>query len=303
MDTQYDIVAFGGCYLDINSAGLPFGEKGVPIEKELRASDYACLPGGSGMNFVRALTRAGRQAIFTGVRGDDAIGDVVERLCDAEQLPICLVKAQGYDTNIGINMVGEAGHHAICSLGNANQALNQAMLLPVLERYLPSAKFLYMGTLHKLDGLAPDFGTIVNYARKQQVKIVVDHGRLSPRVKTEKLAIVKKIVLDADYYLPSRLEFLETWSVSDIATGLKLLAQQAPHLTVIVKDGDRGAHYLEGDQVMTIRPPKIEHAQNATGAGDTFNAGFLNAVLGGKTLDDAISDACVLAADHVSTVL
>ncbi len=300
MKNHYYVIVFGGCYLDINAAHLPFGSEGVSVEKEIRGTEYECLPGGSGVNFLRALQRLKRRGLFIGMRGDDPVGVLVEQLCAKEGLAVHLIAAPGKRTNLGLNMIGSDGSHIIYSIGSANQALTERVLTPEITPYLDARTFLYMGTLYKLDGLAADFQTLIETAHTKGAQVVVDHGRITPGVSEERFEKVRQAVLTADYYLPSRVEFLETWRVGSIGDGLALLAQKAPHLVVVVKDGARGAHYFEAGRTVTIAAPVVSSAHNLTGAGDTFNAGFLDAIIAGEPPHAAIDAACVVAANHVA---
>ncbi len=300
MKKQYDIIAFGGFYLDINASDLPFGDEGVPIEKEIRGTSYGCLPGGSGINFIRALSRLHTSGLFIGMRGDDPVGTLAEELCAQEGLAVQLTVVPGRRTNIGLNMIGKTGGHTVYSLGNANQALDAQTLIPALVPYLSAQTFLYMGTLYKLDNLAQDFSLLIESARARGAKVVIDHGRITPGVQQGRFEEVRQAVLSADYYLPSRVEFLETWGVPSIEAGLLLLARQSPKLVVVIKDGVRGAHCLKEGTIHTISPPAIATPSNLTGAGDTFNAGFLAGIQSGLTLHDAITQGHRLAAKHIS---
>ena len=298
---KFDIVSFGGCYLDINASRLAFDSSGIPTETELRGASYDCLPGGSGLNFARTLKGLDRRCLFIGMRGDDNIGNLVEMLCDREGLDTVLMTAEGKYTNVSVGLVGKEDSHVVFSVGNANQALDAELLLPRLDKYLGTETYLYMGTLYKLDSLADDFPAIISLGREKGLKIVVDHGRFSPSISEERIAQVRSAVLLADYYLPSRAEFLKTWEVESIEQGLKLLERKAKDLVVVVKDGSRGAHYLENGRMRTIAPPEIRGAHTITGAGDAFNAGFLDALWGGETLPAAITRACTVAASHVGS--
>jgi 2-dehydro-3-deoxygluconokinase len=296
---KYDVVAFGGCYLDINSSNLPFNGGGIPVEKEIRGNQYQCIPGGSAINFLRTLKRLERSGLFLGMKGEDTIGDLTERLIAKEGLSGRLIPAKGRRTNIGLNMVGENGDHVVFSIGNANQALEAALIIPELEEVLPRAAFLYMGTLFKLDGLSRNFLDIISLARNNGTKVVIDHGRITPGVPTERFAEVRAAVLAADYYLPSRVEFLETWGTDTISDGLKLVRSKAPSLVTVVKDGANGAHYLDGDNTRTIPAFQITSADNVTGAGDTFNAGFIASLLADPDLSAAVRNGCEAAAWHI----
>ena len=296
---KFDIVSFGGCYLDINASRLAFDSSGIPTETELRGASYDCLPGGSGINFARTLKGLNRSCLFMGMRGDDTIGALVEALCAREGLRTVLMTVKGSYTNIGLNMVGEDDGHVVFSIGSANQALDAGHLMPQLADHLNDETYLYMGTLYKLDRLATDFSAVIELGREKGSTIVVDHGRVSPTTSEERTMQIRSAVLLADYYLPSRAEFLKTWEVESIEQGLKLLERKAKDLVVVVKDGSRGAHYLENGRMRTIAPPEIRGAHTITGAGDAFNAGFLDALWDGESLPAAITRACEVAANHV----
>lgn len=301
MNTKsYDVIAFGGLYLDINTSGLPFDHSGIPVETEIRGSKYVAQPGGSGVNFVRRLQRFGLEGLFIGMKGGDATGALVGQLLADERIAACLISDEGAQTNVGLNMVSNDGDHVVFSVGSANQALTAQLLLPELAKELTSETFLYFGTLYKLDGLSAHFMDIVALAKKQQATMVVDHGRITPGVPAERYEQVREVVLAADYYLPSKAEFLETWGVSSIEAGLRMLQERAPQLITVVKDGSRGAHYLEDGMVKTVPAVKGIQAGNVTGAGDTFNTGFIAALKQGQTVSLAVTHGCEVAAAHIA---
>jgi sugar/nucleoside kinase (ribokinase family) len=111
---------------------------------------------------------------------------------------------------------------------------------------------------------------------------------------------VREAVLRADYYLPSRAEFLQTWGVSDAEEGLRKLAKEATTLCVILKDGAQGAHYVDKGKLITVPAQRVNSANNASGAGDSFNAGFLSGLLSGEDLRGAVEGGCKVAAEHIS---
>ena len=211
-----------------------------------------------------------------------------------------LQAAPGKHTNVGIGAVGKDGSHVVFSLGDANQELTLKTLLPRLEKYLPTVRYLYMGTLYKLDRLAAHFCDIIALAHENGVQVVVDHGRITPSAPEERFVQVREAVLRADYYLPSRAEFLQTWGVSDAEEGLRKLAKEATTLCVILKDGAQGAHYVDKGKLITVPAQRVNSANNASGAGDSFNAGFLSGLLSGEDLRGAVEGGCKVAAEHIS---
>jgi sugar/nucleoside kinase (ribokinase family) len=65
--------------------------------------------------------------------------------------------------------------------------------------------------------------------------------------------------------------------------------------TVVVKRGPRGAWLLGGGRTLEAEAPQVE-VVDATGAGDSFDAGFLAGRLGGMALADALALGCACGA-------
>jgi sugar/nucleoside kinase (ribokinase family) len=221
-------------------------------------------------------------------------------MLDDEDLDAQLIVAPGRRTNISMNLVSTEGSHVTVGAGNANQALTAEALMPTLDQVLPSTKYLYMGTCYKLDGLLARLPDIAALGRSYGAKIVVDHGRYTDKTTADTRQQVQKLVLGADLYLPSRQEFLLTWEISTVEEGLRLLRQRAPALTVALKDGKAGAHYLKDEDVINVPGVDVPRAYNLTGAGDTFNAGLLSALVSGADIEEAIRKGCLVAADHIT---
>jgi len=66
-------------------------------------------------------------------------------------------------------------------------------------------------------------------------------------------------------------------------------------LQTVLKDGDRAVLVQTGSDVQRFDLQKIENPRDTTGAGDSFNAGFLAARLGGDTLSHAVRNGHRLA--------
>jgi sugar/nucleoside kinase (ribokinase family) len=65
--------------------------------------------------------------------------------------------------------------------------------------------------------------------------------------------------------------------------------------TVVVKRGPRGAWLLEGGRTLEAEAPAVE-VVDATGAGDSFDAGFIAGLLAGRDLQQCLRLACVCGA-------
>jgi 2-dehydro-3-deoxygluconokinase len=102
------------------------------------------------------------------------------------------------------------------------------------------------------------------------------------------------------YYFPSHEEFCRLWDVKTIEEGLRLVNKQASGLVTVVKDGDNGAYYFESGQMRHVDAIKVAKVINVTGAGDSFNAGVMAAIVRGESLTGAIGYGCKIAAEKIS---
>jgi sugar/nucleoside kinase (ribokinase family) len=102
-----------------------------------------------------------------------------------------------------------------------------------------------------------------------------------------------------DVFLPNAMEATRLAHTSDIAGAVRSLAERAG--LVVVKNGDHGAIACRGDEYLTS-PAVPADTVDTTGAGDSFDAGFLAAWLGGEPLERAlaIANACGALSTRVS---
>jgi sugar/nucleoside kinase (ribokinase family) len=101
---------------------------------------------------------------------------------------------------------------------------------------------------------------------------------------------VRQVAMTADLLLPNRLEaaLLTSLADADAATSLRALAALRPGRTTVVKDGADGAWGADDRGVVHVPAPAVA-AVDPTGAGDVFDAGFLDAWWGSAALADCLA--------------
>ncbi len=279
---------------------MPFPDSGFPAEIEIAGEDYEEVPGGSAVNFCRMLGNLGLSTAFIGMVGEDNIGEVVQKLMVADGIQPELIRRPDVRTMIGFNATNPNGAHIMGIAGTANAALSPEFVLPKLDELLDDARMLYLGGCFKLKSFVEAFDDIARLTNQHSVGLVVDHGRIPGDVDDEIIDAVKKLVAGSTYYFPSNDEFCNLWHVANIDDGLHLLHEQAPQLTTVVKDGKNGAFFLSNDSVQHAEAEKVDNVVNATGAGDSFNAGVMAALLRQFTLEEAVAYGCRVAAAKIS---
>lgn len=296
----FDVVAVGSCYVDMNASDYPIGQAGIANETELVGGEYETVSGGSAVNFCRLVGALGLQSAFIGVVGKDSMGDMLEGLLVTEGVRPKLVRKSEVQTNVSFNMTSPSGGHIMCVAGTANASLSPDDVLPVLRDTASNAGAIYLGGCFKLKSFVGSFLAITEIAQENNAALFVDHGRIPRDIAPQMIAGVQELVLGADYYLTSRGEFIQLWGVSEIEEGMRLLHGKAPKLTVVVKDGANGAYYSEQGEARHVATSKVDTVLNLTGAGDSFNAGFMAAISAAHPLPAAVAYGCTVAAAKIS---
>lgn len=296
----FDVVAIGSCYVDINTFDYPFGQSGIANETELIGGKYEAVPGGSAVNFCRLLGTLGMRTAFIGAAGTDGMGDMLETLLLQDGVEPKLVRKSNAQTNIGFNMTSSEGGHIMCVAGTANATLSPDDVLPVLQETAGMSDAIYLGGSFKLTSFYNSFASVIKIAKDKNSSLFVDHGRVPNDATSQMRDSVRELVIGADFYLASREEFMQLWDVGEIDEGIRLLHDNAPKLTVIVKDGANGAYYSEQGKKQHVIARSVDNISNLTGAGDSFNAGFMAALSADYMLPEAVKYGCAVAAAKIS---
>ena len=101
-----------------------------------------------------------------------------------------------------------------------------------------------------------------------------------------------------DIFLPNETEARRLTGISSTRNAAVEPVQLAG--AVVVKMGARGALVVSKSGI--IRVPAVRRAVDATGAGDSFNAGFLANFLRGQSLQDCAMAGAVAGARSVAHI-
>jgi sugar/nucleoside kinase (ribokinase family) len=92
-----------------------------------------------------------------------------------------------------------------------------------------------------------------------------------------------------DIFFPNQNEVQLITGVPDAAAAMDVLARRVP--TLAIKLGAQGGMARQGDETITM-PALAVDVVDTTGAGDSFNAGFLFGYLNNYTLQSSLALAC-----------
>jgi sugar/nucleoside kinase (ribokinase family) len=276
---RYDVAVVGEIYEDHVFTGFHAWPK--PGE-EVFTSEYIREVGGGGAITACSLAKLGRKVCLVGTVGAEDRPWIDRRLSNFGVLIDGLVSGSGrsgvtvslsviedrsFFTYIGENSRLEAqlARDQVVEMLLASRHVHLAMPItaPVAQQLVPR--------LHAADcTISLDVGHHAEWLR--------DDANHSTRAKV-------------DYFLPNQREAELLSGNSDIASYLDLTRRLGWH-TAVVKLGRHGAAMRQEEHTWTVESPDVK-VIDTTGAGDAFDAGFIDALLDRVTAEECLRRACV----------
>lgn len=282
MARPFDLVVIGDINADLILSGdvTPvFGQ----VEKLL--DDASLLIGGSATIFACGAARLGLAVAFVGKVGDDIFGRfMVEAL-----------QARGIDTSaVVVDPVVKTGLTVILSRGQDRAMLTHAGTIGALRadeidpHLFDLARHVHLGSYYLLDGLRPAVPRLFAEARRRGLTVSLDTN-YDPAERWD--GGIAETLRHVDIFLPNETELARIMGVGDWRDALSQAAQTIP--TVAVKLGADGAAVQQGS--LHLHQPVLPvTVVDTTGAGDSFDAGFVYGHLAGWPLQRtlALAMAC-----------
>jgi sugar/nucleoside kinase (ribokinase family) len=255
----------------------------------------AFIPGGGAVNVASTLAQLGHEvALFTKV-GDDANGrEVVSALSAVGVDTSCVRVSAGDSTPFTFVGVHEDGERTFIHTPGANRTFGVG---DIEKETLLDCNYLVYMDLWVQPMLDGDAGAqILREARGRGVVTLLDEcWGLGPD-----RAVLEQMVSHADYVLPSLDE------VGTLYPGLSKSAV-ADHLlglgagTVVLKMGTEGCFVRTADAAEQV-PVVPAEAVDTTGAGDSFNAGFIAGLVRGLPPVDAAKLGVQVASRRIGVI-
>lgn len=267
-----DIIAAG----DLN-ADLILTDVGRPVAGEERLAGQGRLSvGGSAGIFATNAARLGLRIAMAAVVGADAVGDwLLEELRRAGVETAAVRRDPRRATGISVALQAPRSHDkALLTYPGALAETSAAQVLPLLKR----ARHLHVASYFLLSRLQASAPTLLRRARRLGLSTSLDPN---PDPTRRYRAGIHAALAETDYFLPNRRE----------AAGIGAHRAGA----TIVKDGGRGAEFRQGRLRLRV-PAAPARVVETTGAGDSFDAGFIAALLRGLPMRAALEFAARCAA-------
>ena len=248
-------------------------------EQLLSAADLVL--GGSAAITAAGCARLGLRTALLARVGDDVFGAFTrERLRERDVALLAPVGA----VPTGLSVILSAPEdRAILTLPGAIPTLRPE---DVTDELLGTTRHVHVSSLYLQPALAGGLAGVFARARAAGVTTSLDTN-WDP---SGRWASIAEILAVTDVFLPNAAELLAVTAESDVDTAAATLVRAGT--AVVLKDGARGARawWPGGECAAPSRPVDVV---DTTGAGDSFNAGFLAARLSGLAMADAVAWAAV----------
>jgi sugar/nucleoside kinase (ribokinase family) len=257
------------------------------LGKEVLAGDIVLTLGSASAICAAGLARLGNTVSFVAKIGADSWGDFCLRcLLDAGVDTASVICDPKVKTGLTVSLTCRRDRALITHLG-ATAALTAGDIHAAM---LEGCDHLHVSSYFLQVGLRQGCRELLRRAHDRGMTTSLDPG-FDPSERWG--ADIHETLTEVDVFLPNEVELSAIGGDSDVATALHHL-QNGCTLTV-AKLGPKGCAALADGHFVEI-PAYAVTPVDTTGAGDTFNAGFLHCWLRGQPLEKAMRFAAVCGA-------
>lgn len=275
------ILVVGELNVDIIVIGLP---RFPMLGQEVLVRDIDLVLGSSSAICAAGLARLGASVDMVGKVGDDFYGNlVIERLRERGVGTAYIVQDRALRTGITISLAFTFDRALITYTG----CIAALRLEDVPLHILPQYAHLHVGSYFLQRDLRPGLLALFREAHRAGLTTSLDTG-CDPEGQWDG-GQLWALLEETDIFLPNEQEARAIARTSSTETALRGLAQRAG--LVVIKRGRKGALSLQEGHIIESPGFSIQSV-DTTGAGDSFDAGFLFAhLIQGRPLAQALSFA------------
>ncbi len=250
------------------------------VERYVDAIDLVI--GSSAAIFACGAARLGLRVGFVGVVGADALGSFMLEAMAARGIDVsgCLVNA-GVPTGASVILSSPADRAILTARGTV--PLLRAEDVPAVM--VAGARHLHVGSWFLLDALRPGLPALFRAARAGGATTSLDCN-WDPAGTWD--GGLRALLAETDVFLPNEAEATRIAGMGDPDAAARRLVALGPR-AVAVKRGAAGAFAVDREGHRADAGPIQVEVADTTGAGDSFDAGFLAGWLGGGSVAEALA--------------
>ena len=247
--------------------------------KEVLADDFVMTLGSSSMICAMGLARLGNPVAFVGWAGMDSWGDYcVAALQNAGIDTTGILRDEALRTGVTTSL-STAQDRALVTFAGATATLSAG---DISDERLQAFDHLHISSYYLQSALRPDCRALFARARRHGLTTSLDPGFDPDERWGDELF---EMLDEVDLFLPNDVELLGITGKTSLMDGLHRLADRRAR--TVVKRGSQGSATFDGENLLA-GPAYPMTSVESTGAGDSFNAGFIHAWLRQQSLIDCL---------------
>jgi sugar/nucleoside kinase (ribokinase family) len=276
-----EVLVIGECNPDLVLTGSDVAPVFGQVERLVEGMRLTI--GSSGAIFACGAARLGLRTAFAGLVGDDLFGRfMLTELREAGVDVGAAVVDPAVATGLTVVLNRGTDRAILTYLG----AVAEMTAGHVDERLLGSARHVHVTSYFMQRTLQPELPALLARAKAAGATVSLDTNWDPAEAWNSGVHSVIPLV---DVLLPNEAEVCALAGIDGVGRAARALAARGP--VVAVKRGAMGGLLVAGDDVLTAPALAVEPV-DTTGAGDSFDAGFLRGYLRGASLDEALRLAC-----------
>lgn len=264
---------------ELNADAVFVGLNSFPrLGHEVLAEHFSLELGSSSAICAAGLARLGNEVAFVGKVGTDLVGrfclDQLRRL-RIDSSPVII--DSGLKTGITVSM-STTDRALLTYPGTISELCGDDIPLDLVAGF----SHLHVSSYFLQRALQPGLPRLFADARRLGLTISLDPG---DDPAGEWRVNIGELLENVDLFLPNEAELAALSGSDCVEAGLRSLDNG--HTLTVAKLGREGCVTLCGDSLLAV-PAIAVRPMDTTGAGDSFNAGFLHARLHGMGLEDCL---------------
>jgi sugar/nucleoside kinase (ribokinase family) len=257
------------------------------LGQETLVEDVTLTLGSSSAICAAGLAKLGNFVAFTGKLGVDSWGDLcVESLARLGVDTSRVMRDAALKTGLTVSITSPRDRAMVTYLG----AMATMRMAEISAAGLDGFDHLHVSSVFLQRALRPDLPRLLALAHEGGLTTSLDPG-FDPEERWGQDVI--EMLSQVDVFLPNEVELNGLTGLSDLEQSLRVF-ENGRTLTVAKLGGD-GCAVLAGGKLIRVAAFPVQPV-DTTGAGDSFNAGFLHAWRRNAALEDALRFAAACGA-------
>ena len=249
------------------------------LGKEILVEDCTLTMGSASAICAMALAKLGNQVGFVAKVGPDPYGDFCVGILQRAGIDVTgVVRDPAVKTGITVSVSSSKDRALITYLG-AMGVYDGANVTPA---HFAGYDHVHMSSYFLQEGLRPHVAELLSTASEQGLTTSLDPG-FDPTERWQ--GGLRETLLQADVFFPNEVELRGLGGDGDPAQAVERLANG--RTLIVAKLGAEGCVTVADGRVLRQGPFPVQPV-DTTGAGDTFNAGFLHSWLRRQPLEQCL---------------